>query len=323
MLRVLQHDSKILKNNPLGDSSERAVYTYLPPKFSKGQKLPALLALAGFGGNGPGFFNADPFSETLEQRMDRLIESGACPPAILVAPDCFNRLGGSQYINSTAIGNYQDYLVKEVVPLIESEFQITNWGAFGKSSGGYGAFVLGCMYPEIFRVIGDHSGDSNFELLYLPDFPDALEAFRAAGGPKAWIDKLWSDINPKRKKYFKPLNILAMAAHYSPQEGADEMGIEFPFDLETGKFDPSIWSRWQEWDPVHLVKRYETNLKKLEALFLDCGTNDEYKINWGIRALSQELHAHRIPHEYLEFDDGHFSISYRFDVSLPFLLSRL
>ena len=44
------------------------------------------------------------------------------PPVIVVFPDCFTPSGGNQYINSSAIGRYADYLNQEIVPLIDSEF---------------------------------------------------------------------------------------------------------------------------------------------------------------------------------------------------------
>jgi hypothetical protein len=54
-------------------------------------------------------FDVDPLGEDLKRRLDRLIASGKCPPVIVVAPDCLTRLGGNQYINSSATGRYEDY----------------------------------------------------------------------------------------------------------------------------------------------------------------------------------------------------------------------
>ena len=68
-------------------------------------------------------------------------------PAIVVFPDCFTALGGNQYVNSSAIGNYADYLTKEIVPFVDREFRTLasreHRGCFGKSSGGYGAIIHG------------------------------------------------------------------------------------------------------------------------------------------------------------------------------------
>ena len=37
-------------------------------------------------------------------------------PVIVAFPDCYSRLGCNQYINSAAIGRYEDYLIQEIVP---------------------------------------------------------------------------------------------------------------------------------------------------------------------------------------------------------------
>ena len=60
---------------------------------------------------------------TCPKKLDRLIATNRMPPVIVVFPDCFTRLGGNQYINSSAIGRYADYLNQEIVPLIDSEFR--------------------------------------------------------------------------------------------------------------------------------------------------------------------------------------------------------
>jgi enterochelin esterase-like enzyme len=321
-LLIESFQSQILKGNPLGDPSLRNVYIYLPPHYSKEKKYPALLAITGFTGTGASLFNPDPLQENLKEKMDRLIETGECDPVILVAPDCFTRVGGSQYVNSTATGRYEDYLVQEIIPWASEQYSVGSWGVFGKSSGGYGAIVLGMKYPEVFKALADHSGDSNFELCYLPDFGKALNAFRRAGGVEAWLDKMWSDVNHKRKEYFDALNILGMAACYSA-DPAKPLGIDFPFDLETGIFKPEVWKRWQEKDPVKMVPHYEENLRKLRFLYVDCGSRDEFHLQWGARALVQELKQRRIPVHYEEFEDGHMSIPYRYDVSLPLLVKAL
>ena len=44
-------------------------------------------------------------------------------PVIIVFPDCFTALGGNQYVNSSAIGNYADYLTRELIPFVDREFR--------------------------------------------------------------------------------------------------------------------------------------------------------------------------------------------------------
>jgi len=43
---------------------------------------------------------------------------------ILVIPDCFTKFGGNQYINSTATGRYEDYIVNEIIPFIQNNYNI-------------------------------------------------------------------------------------------------------------------------------------------------------------------------------------------------------
>lgn len=325
-LVILRHKSRVLAGNPLGDPVERDLHVYLPPGYDPAAKrrYPALLAIAGFTGTGASLFNMDPLSEGLKERLDRLIASGKCPSVIVAAPDCFTRLGGNQYINSSATGRYEDYLVKEIVPYVSERFRTARWGIFGKSSGGYGSIVQGMRHPEVFQAVADHSGDSDFELCYLPDFPSAMDAWRKAGGPKKWLDGFWRDDNQRRRHHLNPLNMLAMSAHYSPNSRAKgTLEIDFPFDLETGAFRPDVWARWRAWDPVNMVPRYAKNLKKLRFIYVDCGTKDEWHLHWGARALTAALRKHRLKVRHEEFDDGHMSIAYRYDVSVPLLTKAL
>jgi hypothetical protein len=317
-------ESEVLRGNPLGDPTARDVHVYLPPGHDPARRTPALLGIVGFTGTGASLFNVDPLGEDLKSRLDRLILSGRCPPVIVAAPDCFTRVGGNQYLNSTGTGRYEDFLIQEVLPSVASRHNVGNWGVFGKSSGGYGSIMLGMRHPDVFPAIADHSGDACFELCYMPDFGPALDAFREAGGPARWLERFWADENRHRRKYHKPLNILGMAAHYSPSaNAAAPLGIDLPFDLETGELRRDVWERWREHDPVNLVERHAAALKRLRLVYVDCGTRDEFNLHWGARALVAKLRACGVTPFHEEFEDGHMSISYRYDVSVPMLVKAL
>ena len=119
----------------------------------------------------------------------------------------------------------------------------------------------------------------------------------------------------------KPLNIIGMAAHYSPNPAAPaaHARIDWPLDLETGELRSAVWERWRALDPVNMVEVHARNLAKLRAVFVDCGTHDEFGLHWGARALVGKLRAHGIAVRHEEFDDGHMSIPYRYDTSVPLL----
>ena len=325
---VIRHrlTSQVLVGNPLGDPIERDLHVYVPPGYdpAANRRWPTILALVGYAGTGGSLFNIDPLSEPLHDKLDRLIGSGACPPMIIAAPDCFTRVGGNQYINSAGTGRYEDYLIDEIIPFVDASYRTMprgRWGVFGKSSGGYGSMVLGMRRPDVFSALANHSGDAHFELCYLPDFPAALDAFREAGGPAAWLDQYWADSNRRRQKFFKPLTALGMACHYSPnpEAPAAHLRIDWPFDLETGEFRPAVWDRWRAWDPVQMLGKHLDALRRLRAIYIDCGSRDEYALHWGARTLAARLRDHGIAVRYEEFDDGHMNITYRYGVSLPFL----
>src|SRR5437879_12158414 len=106
------------------------------------------------------------------------MREGKVGPAIFVFPDCFTALGGNQYVNSSAIGDYADYLTREIVPFVDGEFRTLpnreHRGCFGKSSGGYGAILHGMKYARTWGAAADHSGDAAFDFVYWHDWPNTL-----------------------------------------------------------------------------------------------------------------------------------------------------
>ena len=126
-LITLEHESHVLRDNPLTAPFRRNLHVYLPSEYDKKQRqkahLPVLFSLAGFTGSGLSAGNWKSFEENNVERLDRLIGSGRMKACIVVFPDCYTSFGGNQYINSSAIGNYADYLNHELVPLIDQEFR--------------------------------------------------------------------------------------------------------------------------------------------------------------------------------------------------------
>lgn len=316
--------STALAGNPLGDPLTRRLPVLLPPAYDPARRYPVLYGLSGFSQRGAAMLNDSGWGLTLQDRLDQLYAAGM-PHVIVVLPDCFTRFGGSQYLNSSATGRYEDYFAGEIVDYIDSRYAtiaaLGGRGIFGISSGGYGALIMGMRHPDRFGALACQSGDMAFELCYGTDFPAAATAITRAGGLAAW----WQAFEARRKKEgadFTTLNIIAMAACYSPDPAAP-LGIALPFDIETCERQAETWARWLAWDPIELVERYTDALRGLRLLFLDCGSRDEYHLHFGARRLARRLTALGIPHTYEEHDDGHRSIQYRYDVSLPRLAAAL
>jgi enterochelin esterase family protein len=282
--------------------------------------------LTGFTGRGRMLLNDNPWSPALDDRMDALVASGTCGEMILVMPDCFTRYGGSQYINSSATGRYEDHVVEELVPHVDRAYRTLpgrdHRGVMGKSSGGYGALVLGMRHADVFGAVVCHSGDMMFDYCYRGDIPKFCSEVQLAGGSRAWLEKFEAK-QQKKHDDLTVLNIIGMAAAYSPRPGAEPFGIEFPCDLETGAFRDEIWARWLEHDPIRMLDHHAAALRSLRLLMLDCGTRDEWHLHLGARLFARRLEELAIAHHHDEFDDGHMNVGYRYDVSLPRMASAL
>jgi S-formylglutathione hydrolase FrmB len=353
---ILEHDSKILKRSIpkfLGDPHRRSLAVWLPPQYESGpstQRFPVLYDLVGFTGSGLSHIAWRNFDENVPERAARLIHEGKMGPAIIVFADCFTALGGNQYINSSAVGDYADYITQELIPFIDGEFRTLasrdHRGCFGKSSGGYGAMIHGMKYAKYWGAIASHSGDAYFDFVYMNDWPNTLTELmkhRAKSRVSGSIDVRKEEKNVTRgiddgrvKRFLQhmwkneksssdeghAMMLVAMAATYDP-DPKTPLGFRLPFNLETGERIEARWSEWLKHDPINLVAKHRANLKSLRGIYVDCGWRDQYHIHFGARIFSKRLHAAGIRHTYEEFNDNHSSVDYRMDQSLPFLYKAL
>ncbi|MEA2754146.1 MAG: hypothetical protein QOJ54_435 [Aliidongia sp.] len=317
-------DSTALCGNMLSDPTLRIVDVYVPAGRNA-TSLPLLVDLVGFTGGGPSHTNWKNFGENVPERLDRLIGTGIMTPTIVAFPDCFTRLGGNQYINSAAIGRWSDFLIDEMLPLVEGRFACGGSGrrgVFGKSSGGYGAITHALVHSDIWAAAACHSGDMGFEQVYLPDLYATLRLLGRHGcSIKGFIEQFES-ARKANDADIHALMMLAMAASYDP-DPASFLGIRLPADLETGEIIADRWNNWLAWDPVRLADHHAERLKSLKGLFIDCGSDDQYNLVFGARQLHRKLEAAGVAHRYEEFADNHSSIDYRMDISLPYLAAAL
>src|SRR4030095_9150432 len=156
-LSVERLESRILRSNPIRDPFVRDLPVYLPPSYyTSSTEYPVVLCLAGFSGSAWSWFNFQAWLPTMDERMDSLIASGV-PEMILVFPDGFTRYGGSQYLDSPAVGDYASYLTEEVVPFVDQMYRTKKdrrfRGIMGKSSGGFGAITMAMNRPDLFSAV--------------------------------------------------------------------------------------------------------------------------------------------------------------------------
>jgi hypothetical protein len=323
--QTVSFTSEALRGNPLGDPHVRNLHVRVPEDTSR--RYPSVYVIQGMTGIADAWFNVEPWTLSYPDRIDRL-----APEAVVVLVDAFTAVGGSQYLDSPAIGNYHTYLCDEIVPYVDANFptiaKAAHRGVQGKSSGGYGAMITPLLRPDLFGGLATHAGDALFEVCYARDFAPAARALRDVYGGS--FDAFWDDFHSGRPLFSSPYDELlvdtyAMCAAYSPRADGT---IELPFDLETGERLPEVWARWLRFDPVVLAREapHRETLRGLRAIWIDSGRDDDYHLDLGAIAFHREVVAAGVPPERVHFElfaGTHRGLTWRYPLSLAFLVAGL
>jgi hypothetical protein len=323
-------NSRALEGNPLGDPSQRTMWVYTPPGYEDSdRRYPAIYFLHGYLGRVDGYWNWVGWNPGVPRLIDDLFADPSVSPAIVVLVDAWTAIGGSQYLNSPATGQYMDYLSEDVVAAVDSRFRTIpdrdHRALSGKSSGGYGAMVATMLRPDVFGAFASHSGDCGFEYGYLFDVAAAARALRDLYDGS--YDRFFEDFRsrPARIRTARDpdhvlINIYAMAACYSPEPDGT---VSLPFDLRTTRFRDDVWRRWLELDPVRMVQGRVDALRSLRAIWIDAGRQDDYYLDLGAQAISAQLTDLKIGHEFELFEGFHAGVQHRYPLALRFLADRL
>lgn len=318
LTQLVHHSAALAQHNPWGDPTAREVIVYEPADATG--PMPMLLALPAFTSSHWGFLNWSWRSENLPMRLERLRREHDLPPVRIAMMDAMTHLGGGQFLDSPGMGLYGTWMRQELIPWLGERFPTTGFGAFGKSSGGYGAFRLALDQPGLLGAIAAHAPDCGFDYVYPPDFPSAVESLRDAGGVQAWLND-WASRGHVKGPDHAVANTLAMACCYSPEPQADPP-CALPVDLETGETLPEVMERWKAHDLVELVKQRPEALQGT-ALYLDVGRRDEFRLQVGGRQLKRAIEGAGLELEYREHTGGHFKLNSRFEFSLPWMIRAL
>lgn len=123
---------------------------YLPSDYeSSNRSYPVLYLLHGYGDDETGWTQFG----SMQHIADETINSGKAPQMIIVMPDA----SATWYLNSfDGKVRYEDFLVKEFIPQIESIYRIRSKKEFravaGLSMGGFGTLLLATKHPEMFSA---------------------------------------------------------------------------------------------------------------------------------------------------------------------------
>jgi S-formylglutathione hydrolase FrmB len=321
--------SRALEGNALGDPHERPLWVYLPPGYDDEpeRRYASVYVIQGYTGQLDMWRNRSPFGAmTFPELADEVFAAGDVPPAIVVWVDAWTKLGGSQFLDSPAIGRYHTYLCDEIVPWVDERYRTADSpahrGIQGKSSGGYGAMVTPMLRPDLFGGLATHAGDALFEACYAKDFGETARLLRDKYDRSydAFWQDFWSRPLVTKSSDFVLVNSWGMAAAYS----ADEDGtVQLPFD-ETGRLVPEVWERWLQWDPVRMVPERADALRSMRAIYIDAGKSDEYYLDLGAEAFRRELESIGVTDVFFELFEGkHGGIVWRYPLALRYLAERL
>lgn len=151
-------NSKSLEENLINEQVKQTVKVYLPGSYTESNKeYPVIYYLAGFGGSANEVFNAAGSNTSSEHNaIDSAILNGSITECIIVGISGTNNLGGSFYVNSPVIGNWEDHIL-EIVSEIDSRYRTLKTpesrGISGFSMGGFGSVNLGLRNPDVFGYI--------------------------------------------------------------------------------------------------------------------------------------------------------------------------
>jgi S-formylglutathione hydrolase FrmB len=281
-LEVLQFDSQVLKSNPLHDPGVRRVAVFLPAQATNGARLPVVYYLPGYGGNADNYIHGSNVWLKFTQKIADQIT-----PVVLVMVDGRTRWGGSQYLNSAAQGNYEDYVCDEIVERVEKDHPAPANGVrriiAGHSSGGFGALRLGMARQKLFDAVIAMSPDSDFPTSHLP----LVTVAAVTNVPLAEIKKIAAGKSPVPKNGDLTY-ALGLSAAYAPRGFFHRGEFDWLYDAQ-GNFRAEIWQRWLDNDPLAIVEKNPRAFGAQQSVYLEGAAHDEYSANLGARKIYEVL----------------------------------
>lgn len=324
--------SEALLNNVIGNSVVRKLQIYTPPGYKKNgdRAYPVVYLLHGLPFSEKSYIDRSTWDDWIDPNgifktypdfpeegfqnwMDNLITEGKIEPMIVVMPNAANELYGfSFYTNSVLNGNFEDFIVYDLVNYMDTHYNtIANKdgrAVIGNSQGGYAAFLFGMKHPNVFGAVASHSG-----LIVLDVALGIAPMVFAENEPDGFT-------GPDPTKFLTSAGY-AMSSAWSPNLNNPPFFVDFPFDFDNKSVIESVANRWYANDPFTMLQNpeYAINFSSLNGIYFDCGNFDELNICAGNGYMIQLLDAIGLNYTYETFDGGHFSsIFSRLEVSLAF-----
>jgi enterochelin esterase-like enzyme len=157
-LTMVEYDSKTV-------GTRRKMLVYTPPDYSTGRKYPVLYLLHGIGGDETEWRRlCHP-----ENILDNLLADGKIQPMIVVMPNgraqVNDRAEGNVFATAPAFANFENDLLKDVIPAIEARYSVytnrENRALAGLSMGGGQSLNFGLGHLDVFAWVGGFSSAPN------------------------------------------------------------------------------------------------------------------------------------------------------------------
>jgi S-formylglutathione hydrolase FrmB len=303
-----------LKGNLLGEPTEQEVAVYLPPSYqtSATKRYPVLYLLHGYGGNPRTWFGTGQMSFNIVPILDELMSTRKAREMIVVAPNGANAFGGSFYVNSVASGNWEDFIVRDVVGYVDSNYRTlaraASRGIAGHSMGGYGAIHAGIRNAEVFSAVYALSPCC---LGLEGEFVAAAAEWKRLGTIKT------REQMPKPIKSFEDFLVTAFTGAgvaFAPNtDRAPFYSDPLYFEREgTLRQDEAVAAKWKSKMPLYMVVENKSSLRSLRGIFLDYGEKEEFShIRITTARFSLALSESGIPHVFEVYPDGDHSSKVR------------
>ena len=298
-----------LANNLVGEPAERIIYVYLPPSYNSSEKrYPVVYYLPGYG-------DSSIIGFRLPDDMDSLIESGDVDEMIMVVAGGDSRMGGSFYVNSPVTGNWEDFIVNDLVGYVDAHFrtlpQAESRGITGHSMGGFGALNIAMHHPDVFSAVYSMSPGLFDENGLAESFMFARESL-IRNFVEYEADLASLSLEDAQRRTFAPPEQFSLAYGYAfaPNPDRHPPYFDYPYTEVDGELvqDEEIWQMWESGfgGIADEAVQYKENLLKLKGIVVDYGIHDENAwIPNGSEYYGEQLTAAGIPVTVESYDGNH------------------
>lgn len=291
-----------LRGNLIGDPDWREITVYLPPSYSKrpSRRYPVVYLLHGFAADHRAFMKGAYQNLNVRISMDSLVKAGLSREMIVVTPNARSWFDGSFYANSVVTGNWEDFIVRDLVGYMDRKYRTirnrSGRGVTGHSMGGYGALRLGMRHPEVFSAVYALS----------PCCLGTMQ-YSDAGTQRDWRR---GAALTARDQYeasgFGTNRFYAEAAVYSPDPDNPPFFVRLPYRLNGDSLvlDTAVARKWRA-TPLDEAPAFVQNLKRL-AIAFDAGDKDGLRdIPPNVQRLDSLLTALGVDHSSEIYDGDH------------------